>query len=183
MTSWPNLPYELIGRFTVVFFISALLMVVGGLLIVTFLKVWVRGWKWLSNRMWEGYDPDGESPPLWKMRVSWIAYALSRFQFRKIPAAWKEATELANHDLTAHKTLLKGTRNIFADESDMQGNGDTDNERTFGDKGQFKMKQNNTDDPTVTCSNGHTNTHEDLDEVGMNYYCPECFEVVNPERR
>jgi hypothetical protein len=37
-----------------------------------------------------------------------------------------------------------------------------------------------TDQPTVTCSKGHTHAVDETDTVGMDYRCPECFEVIRP---
>lgn len=34
--------------------------------------------------------------------------------------------------------------------------------------------------PTMTCSNGHETPVDEMDTVGMDYRCPECFEVVRP---
>lgn len=41
-------------------------------------------------------------------------------------------------------------------------------------------EQSSTQKPTITCPNGHTHAVDDMEEVGMDYRCPECFTVVRP---
>lgn len=33
---------------------------------------------------------------------------------------------------------------------------------------------------TVTCEEGHEHRETDLDKVGMDYHCPECFAKIPP---
>jgi len=89
------LPYDLIGRLTVAL-LAAISVIIGVIvLLILGIFVWIRSWRRLSDWIWKPYDPDEEYPPLWRFRISWVAVVLSRFKFRKIPAAYREATELA----------------------------------------------------------------------------------------
>lgn len=100
MIGWPNLPYELIGRATVAIVSLIVFLLGSGILIFVGWFVWVRGWAWISERMWKGYDPNGDVPPLWKMRISAVTIALSRFEFRKLPVVYREAEDLADDQTT-----------------------------------------------------------------------------------
>lgn len=109
------LPYELIGKATV----AVLAITLGiGLLIATFIAalfVWTRGWKALSNLMWRGYDPEGDRPPVWKVQISGVALAMGRLEFRKIPAAYREASDLTDNDTTAKQTMTLYLKTVFVD--------------------------------------------------------------------
>lgn len=97
-----TVPYELIGR-AVVLVVAVAVVVVGVLaLAVAAYIAWVRGFLWLSNRMYRGYDPihGDEYPPRWKIRVAAVSAACQRFQFRKIPAVWREAGDIADDDVS-----------------------------------------------------------------------------------
>lgn len=89
-----GLPYEAIGRATVALValvVAAALVVV--LLVVAY-AVWWRGLTRASNRLWRGYSPTGERPPVWKLKISGVLIALRGFEVRKIPAVLEEAEEL-----------------------------------------------------------------------------------------
>jgi hypothetical protein len=77
--------------------------------------LWSRGWSKLSNLMYYGY-PDaingGELPPLWRLRISGVALALSRFKFRKVPEAYSQAEQMANGE----ETFLTYAKSVFVDE-------------------------------------------------------------------
>lgn len=98
-----TLPYELIGRGAVA--IVATILILGVIAVLGFgvLFVWVRGWCFISDMMWKGYDPKTETPPLWRSRIAGVTAALSTFQFRKIPAVYREATERANNEKSNNK--------------------------------------------------------------------------------
>lgn len=113
MNWWPPLPYELIGMAVValIALIVVLALLIGSILVVLF--IWCRGLTWLSNRMYKGYGTEaGERPPLWKLRISGVSLALSRFQFRTVPAAYREAKELADENITFHNYL----KQVFIDQ-------------------------------------------------------------------
>lgn len=93
-----TLPYELIGRIVVQIVATILFLGVTAVLGFGALFVWVRGWRFISDMMWKGIDPKTETPPLWRTRIAAVCAALSTFQFRKIPAAYREATKIANND-------------------------------------------------------------------------------------
>ena len=90
-----TLPYELIGR--IVVGVMTILLAIGaiGLALFTIAFIWVRGWTAISELMWRGYAADGEWPPLWRSRIAAITYCMSRLKIRKMPAAYREATERA----------------------------------------------------------------------------------------
>lgn len=102
-----SLPYALIGK-VVVFVVAVVvgLAVLAGC-ILGLLWLWVRGWSWVSNRMYVGYEitPVEERPPLWRMRISGVALALARFQFRKVRPAYREAETLTDDETTLRAYL------------------------------------------------------------------------------
>lgn len=95
------LPYELIGVGVVSLLLAVLIVVLCLASYILAFVAWVRGWAWVSNRMYRGYSiEEGNRPPLWKMRISGVTIALSRRDFRKIPAVYREAEELADDEIT-----------------------------------------------------------------------------------
>ena len=80
-----ELPYELIGRAVVVLLAIAAVLLALGVILFGVLFVWIRGWKWLGNLMWKGYDyHSDEWPPVWKRRVALFAICMYRFDFRVV---------------------------------------------------------------------------------------------------
>jgi hypothetical protein len=112
----PSIPYELIGKAVVAVVIIAAVVAAALAVIFALGFIWIRGWTWISNRAWHGYDPHGEYPPLWKLRVAGVTIALARFEFRKVPAAYREAEELADNDLEAHLALRQYLKSVFIDD-------------------------------------------------------------------
>jgi len=110
--------YELIGRIVVFAVAVTVVLAVAGAIAFVLGFVWVRGWTWVSNTAWRGYDPQGEYPPLWRLRIAGVTIALARFKFRKIPAAYREAEEIATDDVTAGVALRRYLSAVFLDEED-----------------------------------------------------------------
>lgn len=113
MTDYSSIiPYELIGMF-VVGFLAAVILATGAVAsIATVLAVWYRAWIRLSNKMYEGYEthPREERPPLWRMRIAAVTRGIAGFQFHKIPAAYRETSELTD-DHTTLADKIKETLN------------------------------------------------------------------------
>lgn len=114
MISWPAFPYDLIGRGTVLVLAVILAIFILGAVILGGAFIWTRGWSYISNVMWRGYDPDdNDYPPAWKIRISGITIALARFQFHKIPAAYREGGEMTDKDITARAAMQRYLTNVF----------------------------------------------------------------------
>ena len=107
MIPWPDLPYALIGQGVVA--LVAVVIVLVGVIVSAFavLFIWIRGLQGVSNYMWKGYEPGEEHPPLWKVRIAAIATSLYTFKIWKMPAAYREAKELAGEDLTLFADLRR----------------------------------------------------------------------------
>lgn len=104
------LPYELIGVVVVSIVIAVLVVLAAILVPIIAFAIWVRGWANLSNLMYRGYSIEaGNRPPLWKMRISGVALALSRRDFRKIPTVYREAEQLADDEVT----FVQYAREVF----------------------------------------------------------------------
>lgn len=103
----PSLPYELIGMAVVALVLLIVAVVVLLAAVIAVLVVWTRGWARLSNRMYRGYKthPEDERPPVWRLRVSGVSLALSRFKFRKIPRAYRKAEDMTENDATLRQYL------------------------------------------------------------------------------
>lgn len=110
-------PLELIGAAvvsiaTIIATVESVAAIVIGLGVA-----WVRCWTFFSNLMWRGYDPTEQRyPPLYRLRLAGVTIALARFKFRKIPAAWREAEEIAHDELTAHLVLRNYLKRVFMDD-------------------------------------------------------------------
>lgn len=105
-------PYELIGKAVVAIFAIAATIVALGAMLFGLLFVWIRGWAFVSNSMWRGVDPTAdETPPSWKLRVSGVALALSRFEFRKIPEAYRRADEMAG----SQQSFMQYLKEVFVE--------------------------------------------------------------------
>ena len=116
MIPWPDLPYELIGKAVVFLILLAIVVALFASVVLVLLFIWIRGWVFISNFMWRGYEPHKDRPPLWKIRVSGVTLAISRFQFHKIPAVYREADEIADDDLTAHQAMIRYLKGAFVDD-------------------------------------------------------------------
>lgn len=77
---WPNLPYELIGKVTVVVVAIALLLVAIGVFALGFLFVWMRWWTKVVRLAWGGYDPRDSPPPGIRKTIALYAYAFSQLK-------------------------------------------------------------------------------------------------------
>ena len=110
------IPYELVGKVVVgtVLIAAAAAVLLAVLYAIAF--VWIRGWTWVSNTAWRGYDPHGEYPPLWRLRIAGVTIALARFKFGKIPPAYREAEQLAKDDIEAHTALRRYLKAVFLDD-------------------------------------------------------------------
>lgn len=111
--SWINLPYEVIGKVTTMVLTTAVvwLLIVGVLALLV--ACWIRGMRWVSDKLWEGYDTDANRPPLYRMRFILVTYCLSRLQFRKAVRAWAEAREAAENDMTAREAIVTRMKTLF----------------------------------------------------------------------
>jgi len=116
MIPWPALPYDGIGKAVVGIVVVALVAAAAATVVFGLVFVWVRGWTWVSNTAWRGYDPQGEYPPLWRLRIAGVTLALARFKLWKIPAAYREAEEIATDDVTAHVALRRYLSAVFLDD-------------------------------------------------------------------
>lgn len=110
-------PLELIGAAVVAL---ATVAVALGLLVAAMMAVlfvWIRGFTFVSNLMWRGYDPsDLDYPPLYRRRVAGVTLALARFKFRKILPAWREAEEMGDDDVTVSHAIRNYVNEVFLDE-------------------------------------------------------------------
>lgn len=111
-----GLPYALIGEIVVSLVLVVLAIAVVVVAAGFFFVGWVQGFRWLSNRMYNGYDVEAiedeeRLPPVWKIRVAGVALALSRFEFRKVGLAYREAPDLTENDETVREYLKK----VFVD--------------------------------------------------------------------
>lgn len=118
MILWPTLPYAALGKAVVGLLAFALLVAAVGAVVLAAGFVWVRGWTWVSNTAWRGYDPTEDRPPRWRLRVAGVTIALARFKFKKIPAAYREADELADDEITAGVALRRYLSAVFVEDSD-----------------------------------------------------------------
>lgn len=100
MIPWPTLPYEIIGKSVVALIVVTTLLVGIITLGIGLFALWIRGWQAVSNYMWRGCEPGDNHPSLWKVRISSIATALYTFQITKMPAAYREAEEIADDYVT-----------------------------------------------------------------------------------
>lgn len=98
IVQWPPLPYESIGKITVV--ISAVLLAL--LVIVTVFTllyvVWQRLLTVLINVMWRGYDIHGEHPPRWRREIAIYLHAIKYRDFSTIQRKRKELQRRENRD-------------------------------------------------------------------------------------
>lgn len=113
--TWLSLPYATIGKITVAILMIALTLTFLAILVATSIVAWTQTWMWISNKMWNEYEPSNTHPPVWKMRISGIALALSRFEIQKLPAAYREATKL-DADSTADQALKTYVQRVFIDD-------------------------------------------------------------------
>ena len=113
MIAWPDLPYEVVGKLVVAVIALAALIATIGFVLFAFGFVWARGWTWVSNTAWRGYDPTEDRPPRWRLRIAGVTIALARFKFKKIPAAYREADELAEDEMTARVALRRYLSAVF----------------------------------------------------------------------
>lgn len=90
MIGWPSLPYELIGKATIIVLGLLALVAVGLVALIVAYAIWYRGLGKLINLMWRGYDVHGEHPPGWRRRVSIYAVGLQEFNLSKARRIDKE---------------------------------------------------------------------------------------------
>jgi len=95
---YPPLPYEAIGRVTVV--LIALLTVLAVLLIgyIVGVVLWHRILTKLINLCWYGYDITGEHPPNWRREVAIFLQCLKGRDFSDYQKKRKEIRKLENKD-------------------------------------------------------------------------------------
>lgn len=79
------LPYELIGRITVIVLAIIVCLVGVFALFVVLYAIWYRGLTWVINRSWAGYDVQtGPNPPPRRRKIAVWAKALRDREFDKI---------------------------------------------------------------------------------------------------
>jgi len=110
-----TLPYEIIGKAVTFALAVVAVLAVAGVLAFAFAFTWIRGWTWVSNTAWRGYDPTEDRPPRWRLRIAGVTIALARFKFRKIPAAYREADDLATDEVTVRVALRRYLSAVFID--------------------------------------------------------------------
>ena len=98
MIGWPNLPYELIGRATVVVLALVALAVIALVAFIVAYAIWWRGLGKLTNLMWRGYDIHGEHPPRWRQEVSIYASALQRRDFSNVDYVREQLSKREGRD-------------------------------------------------------------------------------------
>lgn len=109
---FPNAPYNVVEVTVLVMYLIVVGVILTGVLGAVFYIVWSRGWRLLSDSMYNGYDvSEGEVPPRWKVRIAAVTAALAEFEFTKIIAAYREADELADDDQTLVDAVSKSGSN------------------------------------------------------------------------
>lgn len=76
-----TLPYELIGRVTVVLLVIAITAFVAWVFMLILGALLSRLMSELINLCWRGYDIHGEHPPRWRRELSMFLHCLRRRDF------------------------------------------------------------------------------------------------------
>ena len=97
---YPPLPYEAIGRVTVV--LIALLTLIAVLLIgyIVGVVLWHRTLTKLTNLCWYGYDITGEHPPDWRREIAIFLNCLKYRDFSNYQCKRKRLSDLEGRDNT-----------------------------------------------------------------------------------
>jgi len=110
MIGRPQLPYETIGKATVVVATTALLLAVTFILFIINLFVWYRGLDRLTNLLWWGYGDEGTgTPPGWRLQLSFYVQAIKNFDlsmvddFRENAHKLESDNEQSDHDVQTGK--------------------------------------------------------------------------------
>lgn len=79
MTGWPTLPYESIGKATVVVLATVLVAVAALVLFLCLAFLWYRGWDFLTRLLWLGSAKNPNRLPAWRLEASIYAQAIKNF--------------------------------------------------------------------------------------------------------
>ena len=85
LVQWPDLPYEVIGKWTVVVVALSLLAVLILLAVVCLLFIWFRGWDLLTRLLWYGSARNPNRLPTWRLEASIYAQAIKNFDPSLVP--------------------------------------------------------------------------------------------------
>jgi hypothetical protein len=95
---WPNLPYELIGRASVVIIVVLLALLLGVLAFMILYALWYRGLTYIINLMWKGYDIQGEHPPKWRREVAIYCHLLQTGDWEYVERIRKKLENLEDDE-------------------------------------------------------------------------------------
>lgn len=98
MTPWPNLPYELLGRFTFVIIAVFVVAVLVLLVLLAAYTVWYRSLTFICNAAWGDYDFRVEQPPPLRRSVAIIAVGLRDFDLAYMRKVRDELDKLQHAD-------------------------------------------------------------------------------------
>jgi len=94
----PNLPFELIGRATVVVLAVVLALVLALISYIVGVAVWHRGLGYLINLCWRGYDVTGEHPPDWRREIAIFLHCLKSRDFDRYAEKRRELHKVEGRD-------------------------------------------------------------------------------------
>lgn len=112
MLGWPALPYQTIGKFTVVLLATLAVLAVLFVALMLFIVVIQTVMAKISARAWTLSPRDGDPPPEWKIKVAGVSYALSKLNLNKVSEAY-HAAETVDREQTNYQAMKSYMDNVF----------------------------------------------------------------------